>query len=156
VSLAAVVDDVKAELSTELASRVVTWKIGQLPEVQADAAMLRIVLRNLMDNAAKYTGPVASPTVEIDASIEPTHVHVWVKDNGVGFEPQYTQKLFGIFQRLHTTEQFEGVGIGLANVRRIVTRHGGRVWAEGAVGAGATFHFTLPRTGASAAEEQKP
>ncbi len=145
VSLKEVVADVQRELVSEAEGRCVTWNIGELPDVLADFAMLRVALRNLMANALKYTRPMAEAVIEVGAGDAGEMTHIWVKDNGVGFEMQYVDKLFGIFQRLHTAEQFEGVGIGLANVRRVVSRHGGTTWAEGAVGQGATFHLTLPK-----------
>jgi light-regulated signal transduction histidine kinase (bacteriophytochrome) len=138
------VQEVVRELQTDTRGRQVQWRVGALPEVQADPAMLRQVLRNLLANALKYTRTRAEAVIELGAAREGSEVHVWVRDNGVGFEMQYVDKLFGVFQRLHTAEQFEGTGIGLANVKRVVQRHGGRVWAEGAPDQGATFHFTLP------------
>nr|WP_304503100.1 MULTISPECIES: PAS domain-containing protein [Myxococcaceae] len=154
VELRALVDEVVRELAPDARGRQVEWRVGALPEVHADPAMLRQVLRNLLANALKYTRPRERAVIEVGA--EPLgagnlETHVWVKDNGVGFEMQYVDKLFGVFQRLHTADQFEGTGIGLANVKRVVSRHGGRAWAEGAPDQGATFHFTLPHTPAPGA-----
>ncbi|KFE62901.1 ATP-binding protein [Hyalangium minutum] len=144
VSLDELISQVRRELAPEAEGRTVTWKVAALPQVQGDPALLRLVFKNLLSNALKYTRPKPEPTIEVDSREEEGDIHVWVKDNGVGFEMEYVDKLFGVFQRLHTADQFEGTGIGLANVRRIVARHGGRTWAEGKAGEGATFHFTLP------------
>jgi PAS domain S-box-containing protein len=126
--------------------RPIEWIIAPLPRVHADPAMLRQVWFNLIDNAVKYSGKVAAPRIEIgshhDAAAGEHLFHV--RDNGAGFDMRYAGKLFGVFQRLHGPGEFEGTGIGLANVRRIILRHGGRTWAEGAVGQGATFWFSLP------------
>lgn len=143
VSLDELVADVRRDVSSEAEGRSVVWRVDALPRVDADPAMLRLVLRNLLSNALKYTRPKAEAVIEISAARTPTEVHVRVRDNGVGFDMRYVDKLFGVFQRLHTADQFEGTGIGLANVRRIVARHGGRTWAEGIPDEGATFHFTL-------------
>jgi light-regulated signal transduction histidine kinase (bacteriophytochrome) len=126
--------------------RSIEWKVDALPDVRGDPAMLRIVLTNLLGNAVKYTRPRTSALIEIGQSAgQPGEVVLFVKDNGVGFEMQYADKLFGVFQRLHRSEEFEGTGIGLATVRRIVHRHGGRAWAEASVDAGATFYIALPQ-----------
>jgi signal transduction histidine kinase len=148
VDLGRLVDEVRAELAPEMEGRRITWRVSSLPPVMADASLLRLALRNLLSNAVKYTRPRPEALIEVSAEQSPDEVLVHVRDNGVGFEMQYVDKLFGVFQRLHTAEQFEGTGIGLANVRRIISRHGGRVWAEGAVDSGASFHFTLPKTAA--------
>jgi two-component system, chemotaxis family, sensor kinase Cph1 len=119
--------------------------VEPLPEVRADPAFLRLALRNLLGNAIKYSAARKPPRVRIWSEDAGEEVRVHVGDNGVGFNMKYVDKLFGIFQRLHRVEEFEGTGIGLANVKRIVERHGGRVWAQGEPDAGATFSFSLPK-----------
>ncbi|HXA14725.1 MAG TPA: ATP-binding protein [Opitutaceae bacterium] len=124
----------------------IDWRIASLPRVHADPVLLRQVWFNLIDNAVKYSGKSPTPRIEIGCRVGPaTGEHeFFVRDNGAGFDMQYADKLFGVFQRLHSVAEFEGNGIGLANVRRIVQRHGGRTWAEGRVGEGAVFYFSLP------------
>jgi signal transduction histidine kinase len=133
-------------LQLEIQQRNVRWKKGVLPVVPGDLPMLRQVLINLLSNAVKYTRPRDPAEIEIGCLSETDdEVVLFVRDNGVGFEMKYAAKLFGVFQRLHRAEEFEGTGIGLANVRRIITRHGGRTWAESQLGAGSTFYFSLPK-----------
>jgi len=115
-----------------------------LPPASGDAALLRNVLINLIGNAFKFSANRAHPKVEIGAQQDGPEVTYYVKDNGAGFDMQYAGKLFGVFQRLHRPDEFEGTGVGLALAQRIIQRHGGRIWAEGKVGEGATFFFTLP------------
>jgi PAS domain S-box-containing protein len=146
VDLPRLLAEVRQEVLREAPGRDIEWRVDVVPQVQADPSMLRLVLRNLLSNAVKYTRPTPRAVVEVSAEEGPSETSVRIRDNGVGFDMRYADKLFGVFQRLHTAEQFEGTGIGLANVRRIIQRHGGRVWAEGVVGQGATFHFTLPRS----------
>jgi PAS domain S-box-containing protein len=134
------------ELAPDLAGRHVQMRISVLPAVAADRGLLHQVWVNLLSNAIKYSAPSSEALIEIGSQIGAAGEQVFfVRDNGVGFDPSSAHRLFGVFQRLHTREEFEGTGIGLATVQRIVHRHGGRVWAEGAVGTGATFYFTLPR-----------
>jgi signal transduction histidine kinase len=142
-------DDLVAEavrdLAPDLAGREVAWTIAPLPEVSADPSLLRQVFANLLGNAVKFTR--ARPLAHIEVGSQaggPGEVVVFVRDDGVGFDMTYVAKLFGVFERLHPAEEYDGTGVGLANVRRIVARHGGRTWAEGAVGVGATFYFSLP------------
>jgi len=138
------VQDTLLDIETLTYKRNIVWKIPPLPTVQGDPAMLKLVLANLLDNAVKFTRLRDPAQIEIGcAGTEKGRIIFFVRDNGVGFDPQYTHKLFGVFQRLHRTDEFEGTGIGLANVRRIITRHGGRTWAEGSLDHGATFYFTL-------------
>jgi len=149
VPLGSVVEQVRAELAAETIGRRVEWRVEPLPTVRGDAAMLRQVIAHLLSNAVKFTRGREVATIEIGmAPGSGGHAVCRVRDNGAGFNPRHLDKLFGVFQRLHSTREFEGTGIGLANVKRIVSRHGGRVWAEGAVDRGATFYFSLPRADA--------
>ncbi len=118
--------------------------IDARPPARGDRGLLRQVLSNLLQNAAKFTRDQPSTRIEVGAQLDSGQTVYYVKDNGAGFDARYADKLFGVFQRLHSTEQFDGTGVGLAIVKRVVQRHGGRVWAEGAVNQGATFYFTLP------------
>jgi PAS domain S-box-containing protein len=135
------------DLSTLTEGRRITWEIGDLPLAQADGSLIRQVWENLIGNAIKYTGYREQARIEIGTTREGSNhadeLVFFIRDNGAGFDPQYVDKLFGVFQRLHREDEFEGTGIGLATVGRIIHRHGGRVWAEGAVNQGATFYFTL-------------
>ncbi|PNY79385.1 GAF domain-containing protein [Deinococcus koreensis] len=146
VNLGALVASVQAEVSQDQTGQAAQWLIGDLPTVPGDAALLRQVLVNLLGNALKYSRTRAPARIEVWAERQPEHWLIGVRDNGVGFDPQYGGRLFGVFQRLHPESEFEGIGVGLANVRRIVERHGGEVWAQGVPGEGATLRFTLPRT----------
>ena len=146
VSLEQLVQEALGEVRQETEGRNIAWKVGALPALYGDGSMLRLAFVNLISNAAKFTR--TRPTAEIEIGCrdqKPDHVVIFVRDNGVGFDMKYSNKLFGVFQRLHPTEAFEGTGIGLATVQRIVHRHGGRVWAEGQVGMGATFYFSLSK-----------
>jgi PAS domain S-box-containing protein len=146
VDLGALAEEVRRELQVDAAGREVEWRMGPLPAVTADPALLRQVLRNLLGNALKYSRPRPRAVIEVGAQEKGNEVEVWVRDNGVGFDMRFADKLFGPFQRLHTAEEFEGSGIGLANVRRIISRHGGRTWAEGQVDRGTTVFFSLPQS----------
>jgi signal transduction histidine kinase len=140
----ALVRSVVESLMPDAAGRRVEWSIGALPVVDADPALLRIVFTNLLSNALKYTRPRTIATIAVRATRGDAVTTFSVEDNGVGFDMEYGDKLFGVFQRLHGADEFEGTGIGLATVRRIVARHGGETWAKGAPGRGATFWFTIP------------
>jgi len=139
--------EVAAELAAEVTERDIAWEIAPLPVVEGDYAMLRLVMVNLVANALKFTRPRPKARVEIGViTDQPDETLFYVRDNGVGFDMKYADKLFGLFQRLHSQDEFEGTGVGLANVQRIIHRHGGRIWAEGEPDGGATFWFTLPKT----------
>ena len=146
VDLATLVDDIRDSLKLNVAKREIEWTVAPLPIVQGDAGMLRTALQNLIENAVKFTRDRQPARIDIGArQTRDSHV-ITVQDNGVGFDMKFKDKLFGMFQRLHRWEEFEGTGIGLASVRRIVARHGGQAWADSTLGHGSTFHFALPKT----------
>jgi signal transduction histidine kinase len=147
VNLRSLCESVIRDLGADSKGRQVEWVIGDLPEVSGDAALLRQVWVNLLGNALKYTRRQQHARVEITSRAGDGELIISVNDNGVGFDMRYAGKLFGVFQRLHPHWEFEGTGIGLANVRRIIHQHGGRTWAEGKPNQGATFYFSLPSPG---------
>ena len=140
-----VLDDALSEVQPLLENRKVDINISTLPEVIGDYNLLRLVWVNLLDNAIKYTRPRKKAVINIDYKEEKEEFIFCIHDNGVGFDMNYAQKLFGAFQRLHSTDEFEGTGIGLSNVRRIISRHSGRTWAEAELDKGASFYFSLPK-----------
>jgi light-regulated signal transduction histidine kinase (bacteriophytochrome) len=145
LDLEQLVKDTVSGFAPEMQGRSISWEIGPLPSVWADPSLLRLVLVNLLSNAVKFTSTRAEAKIEIGCIPENSgETKVFIRDNGVGFDPKYTDKLFGVFQRLHSSDEFEGTGIGLANVQRIILRHGGRISAIGEVDVGATFTFSLP------------
>ncbi|MEW6400753.1 MAG: PAS domain S-box protein, partial [Chloroflexota bacterium] len=144
VDLNEVVREVIHDARHETEGRDIQWKIASLPPVTGDRAMLRIVLVNLISNALKFTRTRTTTEIEIGYERKETEIVIFVRDNGVGFDMDYVDKLFGVFQRLHRADEFEGTGIGLANVRRVISRHGGRTWAESEIDHGATIYFSLP------------
>jgi len=146
VSLGQLVREALTEVRQDTEGRNIVWKIGALPDFYGDRSMLRLVLVNLISNAIKFTRTRPQAEIEIgSANGNGDELIVFVRDNGVGFDMKYVNKLFGVFQRLHQAHEFEGTGIGLATVQRIIHRHGGKVWAEGMVESGATFYFSAPR-----------
>ncbi|MGY8667843.1 ATP-binding protein [Bradyrhizobium sp. UFLA05-109] len=147
VDLQQLVADVTSEIGAQANGQDISWNIGPLPVCYGDRALLRVVLVNLLSNAVKFSGTRRPAKVEIGAVDEHGEKsEIFVRDNGVGFDMQYVDKLFGVFQRLHRADEFEGTGIGLATVQRIVHRHGGTVRAEGTEDQGATFYFSLPKS----------
>jgi PAS domain S-box-containing protein len=145
VKLDSLVEQARRELAQETHGRNIMWQIEPLPIVHGDAFLLRQAFVNLLSNALKYTRGRNPAQIEIGARIFEDEVRVHIRDNGVGFDQEYADKLWGVFQRLHRAEEFEGTGIGLANVRRIIHRHGGKTWAESSPNEGATFYFSLPQ-----------
>jgi signal transduction histidine kinase len=150
LDMEAVARSVLQELEPSWAGRDLRVELARLPPARGDGPLLHQVWANLLGNAVKFTRPKAGAAVELGGRVEARENVYYVKDNGVGFDMRYADKLFGVFQRLHGPQEFEGTGIGLAIVKRIVARHGGRVWAEGKVNEGATFYFALPAAGTTA------
>jgi DNA-binding response OmpR family regulator/nitrogen-specific signal transduction histidine kinase len=145
VPMAQLVEQARSHLASEMGDRPIEWHIEPLPEVQGDAALLQMVWQNLLSNAVKYTHGRPAARITIGSYPQGQDIVFFVKDNGVGFDMQYRDRLFNLFQRLHPQEEFVGNGVGLATMRRIIHRHGGQVWAEGAINQGATFYFSLPQ-----------
>lgn len=137
------VQEVIQELAPDVEGRAVEWKVGELPDVQADAGLLKQVFENLLANALKYTRPRSPAVIEVGQKSVNGQATIFVRDNGVGFSMKYADRLFGVFQRLHRQEEFEGTGVGLATVQRIIQKHGGKIWVEAEVDKGATFYLTL-------------
>lgn len=142
-SLNSLVESVVQEMKSETAERRIEWRIGSLPSIDCDAGLIQQVFANLLSNAVKYTRRRERAVIEIDQSTIDGQRMLFVRDNGAGFNPKYADKLFGAFQRLHSDQEFEGTGVGLATVQRIIRKHGGRIWAEAEANKGATFYFTL-------------
>ncbi|HKN19515.1 MAG TPA: ATP-binding protein, partial [Dissulfurispiraceae bacterium] len=145
VNLKALVGEVVREIQNEKKERNIRWELDELPDVVGDESLLRLVVVNLVSNAVKFTSTRPLSEIKIGCKEDEDKFTCFIKDNGVGFDTKYADKLFGVFERAHTQNEFEGTGIGLANVQRIISRHGGSTWAEGTVGQGATFYFTLPK-----------
>jgi len=151
--LTPIVLDVIAGLGPDTVDREVEWRVGELPTTVCDPGLMRIVFTNLASNALKYTRQRSRATVEIGCTSHDGKPALFVRDNGVGFNMKYADKLFGVFQRLHRSDEFEGTGVGLATVQRIVHKHGGEIWADAAPDAGATFYFTLGSVAETATAE---
>jgi chemotaxis family two-component system sensor kinase Cph1 len=143
VSLRELAERAIEQLQPEAGGRSIDWRIGALPTVECDSSLMQQALVNLLGNASKYSRTRPQSIVEIGMEEDASGTCIFVRDNGVGFDMRYASKLFGVFQRLHRQDEFEGTGIGLATVSRIVERHGGRIWAESAPDRGAVFRFTL-------------
>jgi light-regulated signal transduction histidine kinase (bacteriophytochrome) len=144
IPLGGLVNEVVAELKRDTVGRHIEWQIRQLPTVECDPGLMKQVFANLLSNAVKYTRPRQKSVIEVGSDKANGGTAIFVRDNGVGFNMKYVDKLFGVFQRLHRAEEFEGTGVGLATVDRIVRKHGGSIWAESGVDQGATFYFTVP------------
>jgi light-regulated signal transduction histidine kinase (bacteriophytochrome) len=146
--LSSLVEEVLRELKSEIRDREIDWQIANLPFVECDPVLMKQVFVNLLSNAVKFTRTRAHAVIEVNQTTVDGEAATFVRDNGVGFSMKYSDKLFGVFQRLHRPEDFEGTGVGLATVQRIIYKHGGRIWADAELNTGATFYFTL---GSSAA-----
>lgn len=145
IDMAALARSVYDEFQTDVTDRDVEFTVGDIPNAYGDRAMLGQVFQNLIGNAIKFTRNKNPAIIEVGGEKEGKEIVYYVKDNGAGFDMKYINKLFGLFQRLHSPEEFEGTGVGLSIVQRVIRRHGGSVWGEGAVGEGATIYFTLPK-----------
>ena len=143
-SLDSVMRNVLTNIRAETRDRSIEWKVEPLPSMVCDPGLLHILFTNLLSNAVKYTRPRQNAVIEIGKTVKDRQVVIFVRDNGVGFDMKYANRLFGVFQRLHPTEEYEGAGIGLATVQRIIRKHKGTIWAESAPNAGTTFFFTIP------------
>jgi light-regulated signal transduction histidine kinase (bacteriophytochrome) len=154
VDLNTLVEDVVSQLQPQIDSRPVDWHIEELPVVECDPALAKVAISNLLSNALKFTRTREQAEIRIRPIEADSQPGIAIQDNGVGFKMAYAGKLFGLFQRLHRSDEFEGNGAGLAMVQRIVHRHGGRVWAESELDAGATFHLTFGRPAARRAGEK--
>jgi light-regulated signal transduction histidine kinase (bacteriophytochrome) len=146
IPLNPIIEQVLSEASDIIKERDIVWNISRLPDVEADPTLLSLVFQNLINNSIKFTRKKQKAIIEIDFEDNNSKEYTFfIKDNGAGFDMKYSGKLFGVFQRLHTTEEFEGTGIGLATVKRIIKRHGGSVWASSVKNEGSVFFFTLPK-----------
>ena len=143
VDMAGLVEKARSQLGPEAARPTLRWEIGALPAASGDPELLQLVWINLLSNALRYSSRQAEPRIEVGTQTADEKLVFFVSDNGVGFDMRYSQKLFNVFQRLHRQDEFEGIGIGLALVRRVIERHGGRVWAESKLNEGATFYFCI-------------
>jgi light-regulated signal transduction histidine kinase (bacteriophytochrome) len=143
LDLNSVVEEVIENLEPDLKNRQIDWRVGRLPTIRCDPTLTRIAFFNLLANAVKFTSRRERASIEIAAERQNREYVFCVRDNGVGFSMKYADKLFGVFQRLHRAEDFEGTGVGLATVQRIIQKHGGRIWAEAELDKGASFYFTL-------------
>ena len=141
------VNEITHDIKEQETSREIDFVVHELPAAMADETLIKEVWTNLLSNAVKYTTGKQKAVIEIGAHENDDETVYYVKDNGAGFDMEYYDKLFMVFQRLHSSKEFEGTGVGLATVQRIVNRHGGKVWAEGKVNEGATFYFSLPDLG---------
>ena len=152
--LNSLVDEVRADLMRANPDRLIEWKVETLPFVECDPGLMKQVFANLLSNAVKYTRPRKQAVIEVGTTQQEGCGVIFVRDNGVGFNMKYANKLFGVFQRLHRSEDFEGTGVGLATVQRIIHKHRGRVWVEAALNQGATFYFTLNASGQEELESE--
>ncbi|MGB3654653.1 MAG: ATP-binding protein [Rivularia sp. (in: cyanobacteria)] len=144
IDMNSLVEEVKQQIISQTKGRTIIWDVESLPTIKGDRTLIRIVWQNLIENAVKYTGNKDIAEINIGSITNSSEITFFIKDNGVGFDMRYVEKIFGIFQRLHTSEEFEGTGIGLANVQRIIHRHQGKIWAESAVDEGTKIYFSLP------------
>jgi signal transduction histidine kinase len=156
VRLSDLLEGVLRDLKADLSNRDVEWQIDTLPEVNCDPGLIRQVFANLLSNAVKFTRDRKPAAIQVGQVIGENEFIIFVRDNGIGFDPKLTDKLFGIFTRLHDAKDFEGNGVGLATVRRVVQKHGGRIWAETQPGRGATFYFSLPKIRQPSLEHDYP
>jgi two-component system, chemotaxis family, sensor kinase Cph1 len=145
IEMNVLISTIRKSLEHETNGRNIQWSTDNLPVVPGDHNLLQLVWFNLLSNAIKFTRKKENAVIHIGYREESQEHVFYVKDNGAGFDMRYVEKLFGVFQRLHSLKEFEGTGIGLANVRRIISKHGGQTWAEGIPGEGATFYFSLPK-----------